>query len=125
MELERRLGNINVGGRKRQPPADQFQSLKDKLALQVEENEAVKESARQSLATKDREIAIMREMAGEVAATYEQAISRMKRQVKQTAGQAQARVIHSEVSTDAAMLSQLTQASVRSLDTSLVRHCSY
>ena len=42
--LERRLGNIYSGGLKRQPPADQFQQLKDKLALQIEENLALKKS---------------------------------------------------------------------------------
>ena len=39
VELERRLGNISKGGLKRQAPADQFQALKDRLALQLEENE--------------------------------------------------------------------------------------
>lgn len=49
IELERRLGNISKGGLKRSAPADQFQALKDRLALQIEENEALKHSYRNAL----------------------------------------------------------------------------
>ena len=56
VSLERRLGNIHSGGLKRQPPADQFQQLKDKLALQIEENLALKKSFRTGLATKEEEL---------------------------------------------------------------------
>ena len=46
VELERRHGHTSHGGPTRQPPADQFQVFKDKLALQIEENEALKLSYR-------------------------------------------------------------------------------
>ena len=37
VELERQLGNIRTGGRKRQPAADEISQLRDKYALLAEE----------------------------------------------------------------------------------------
>ena len=107
VDLERRLGNINAGGLKRQPPADQFQQLKDKLALQIEENLALKKSFRTGLATKDEELRILRTLTEQQQSAYEKALKEMKRQVKQTAGQAQAKVIQTESKNDAKIMSQL------------------
>ena len=62
VELERRLGNISKGGLKRQAPADQFQALKDRLALSIEENEALKHSYRNAIQSKDDEMRILRSL---------------------------------------------------------------
>ena len=107
VSLERRLGNIHSGGLKRQPPADQFQQLKDKLALQIEENLALKKSFRTGLATKEEELRILRTLTEQQQAAYENAMTHMKRQVKQTAGQAQAKVIQTESKNDSNIMTQL------------------
>ena len=107
VQLERRLGNINQGGLKRQPPADQFQSLKDRLALQVEENEALKTSFRSALASKDEELRILRTLAEQQQQAYERAVNDVRVQVKKTAGQAQARIIQSQAKNDAQIMEQL------------------
>lgn len=105
--LERRLGNIYSGGLKRQPPADQFQQLKDKLALQIEENLALKKSFRTGLATKDEELRILRTLTEQQQVAYERALQEMKRQVKQTAGQAQAKVIQTDSKSGSKLLVHL------------------
>ena len=107
VSLERRLGNIHSGGLKRQPPADQFQQLKDKLALQIEENLALKKSFRTGLATKEEELRILRTLTEQQQAAYENAMTHMRRQVKQTAGQAQAKVIQTESKNDSNIMTQL------------------
>ena len=107
VELERRLGNISHGGLKRQPPADQFQALKDKLALQIEENEALKMSYRGALNSKDDELRILRALTEQQQSVYERAIKDVRAQVKLTAGQAQARIIQTQAKTDGRMMDQL------------------
>ena len=107
VELERRLGNISNGGLKRQPPADQFQALKDRLALQIEENEALKLSYRGALASKDDEMRILRALTEQQQKVYEKAIQDVRTQVKLTAGQAQARIIKTQASNDGRMMDQL------------------
>ena len=107
VSLERRLGNIHSGGLKRQPPADQFQQLKDKLALQIEENLALKKSFRTGLATKEEELRILRSLTEQQQAAYENAMTHMRKQVKQTAGQAQAKVIQTESKNDSNIMTQL------------------
>ena len=109
VEFERRLGNINKTGLKRAPPADKFAQLKDQLALQVEENRALKASFRAGLATKDEEIRILRKLSEESQQAYEVAIAETKRQVKQTASLSQAKAIHHESRQEIAMLTQLKQ----------------
>mmetsp|Transcript_18810 Transcript_18810/g.60040 ORF Transcript_18810/g.60040 Transcript_18810/m.60040 type:complete len:949 (+) Transcript_18810:83-2929(+) len=109
IELERKLGNIKAGGRKRQPMADQFSELRDKLALAIEENRALKASSAQALTQKDEEIKILREMGVQVKNTYERAISDMKRQVASTAVEAQKRILSTDSRVDDALLSQLTR----------------
>ena len=108
VELERRLGNISHGGLKRQPPADQFQALKDRLALQIEENEALKMSFRGALKSKDDELRILRALTEQQQSVYEKAIKDVRTQVKLTAGQAQARIIQTQAKTDGRMMDQLT-----------------
>ena len=110
VKLERRLENINSGGLKRPPPAEAFQQLKDEVSLQVEENKALKKSFRAGLLGKEEEIAILRASAAEQKGMYEKALRDLKRQVKQTAGQTQARGIHQASSAHAEELLQYQKA---------------
>jgi DNA anti-recombination protein RmuC len=89
--------------------ADQFAELRDKLALQVEENRSLRVSSAQTIAQKDEEIKILREMGIEIKSAYERAIAEMKRQVGATAVEAQKRISNSETKMDDALLSQLTR----------------
>ena len=107
VELERRLGNISKGGLKRQAPADQFQALKDQLALQIQENEALKQSFRSALTSKDDEMRILRALTDQQQRVYEKAIEDIRAQVKLTAGQAQARIIKTQANNDGNMMGQL------------------
>lgn len=107
IELERRLGNISKGGLKRSAPLDQFQALKDRLALQIEENEALKHSYRNALGSKDDEMRILRSLTDQQQKVYEKALSDIRAQVKLTAGQAQARIIKTQANNDGQMMVQL------------------
>lgn len=107
VELERRLGNISKGGLKRSAPLDQFQALKDRLALQIEENEALKQSYRNALGSKEDEMRILRSLTDQQQKVYEKALADIRAQVKLTAGQAQARIIKTQANNDGQMMNQL------------------
>ena len=107
VELERQLGNIRQGGRKRQPPADQLSELRDRYALLAEEYRSFKSQNVEKLSQKEEEIKILRDMGVEVKSAYERAISEMKRQVQQTAAEAHSRLIQSDSRVDDVLVSQL------------------
>ena len=81
--------------------------MKDKLALQIEENLALKKSFRTGLATKKEELRILRSLTEQQQAAYENAMTHMRKQMKQTAGQAQAKVIQTESKNDSNIMTQL------------------
>ena len=70
----------------------------------------MKKSFRAGLLGKEEEIAILRASAAEQKAMYETALRDLKRQVKQTAGQTQARGIHQASSAHAEELLQYQKA---------------
>lgn len=73
----------------------------------LEENLALKKSFRTGLATKEEELRILRSLTEQQQAAYENAMTHMRKQVKQTAGQAQAKVIQTESKNDSNIMTQL------------------
>ena len=67
----------------------------------------MKKSFRTGLATKEEELRILRTLTEQQQAAYENAMTHMRRQVKQTAGQAQAKVIQTESKNDSNIMTQL------------------
>ena len=108
VQLERRLGNIGLAGRKRQPPADQFLAMKDSLHQLKAENAALKERCARRIASKDEEIRVVRSMGEEMKRTYEEAISEMKRQVQMATSEAHRRASKLEDTTGSSLVQHLT-----------------
>lgn len=108
VELERRLGNIRVAGRKRQPPADQLLSMQDTVRRLKAENTSLKQKCARAIASKEEEVRVVRNMGAEMKRTYEQAIEEMKRQVQLATTEAHRRANNMEDTTGSSLVQHLT-----------------